>query len=71
MDIDATLFGQIMFAHLLLAGALTYIYARRPSQSAASSVLVIFAWLMPLVGPLCLAIYLAAGRKAAREAGNH
>jgi hypothetical protein len=71
MDIDATLFGQVMFAHLLLAGALTYIYARRPSQSAASSVLVIFAWLMPLVGPLSLAIYLAAGRKAAREAGNN
>lgn len=65
MDINATLFGQIIFAHLLVAGALTYIYARRPSQSAGSRLLVIFAWLMPIVGPLCFAIFLAAGRNAA------
>lgn len=70
MDINATLFGQIIFAHLLLAGVLTYIYARRPSQWAGSSVLVVFAWLMPLVGPLCLAIFLAAGRKAASEVSD-
>lgn len=50
---------------LLLSWALAAVgtiwYARRPGRhSIAISLLVIFAWLMPMVGPVCLLIFLAA-----------
>lgn len=60
MDIDATLFGQIIVVHVLAASALTFIYARQSSHSVGESLLAIFAWLVPCLGPLCFAIFLAS-----------
>ena len=67
MDINATLFGQLMLVHILAAGALTFFYARQSSHSAGASLLAIFAWLMPFFGPLCFAIFLAARTKPKAE----
>ena len=63
MDINLTLLGQLMLVHILAASALTFIYARQSSHSAGESLFTIFAWLVPCLGPLCFAIFLAARRK--------
>ena len=67
MDISLTLFGQIMLVHILAASALTVIYRRRFSPSTGKSILAIFAWLIPLLGPVCFAIFLAARRESSRD----
>ena len=66
MNINLTLFGQLMAIHLLLAGVVTFAYGRSNSPSAGGSILAIFAWLMPLVGPICFSIYLMARRVSKR-----
>ena len=72
MDINLTLAGQIMAIHILLASVVTFIYGRSFSPSAGGSILAIFAWLMPLVGPCCFSIYLIARRESKRgsDGGN-
>ncbi len=64
MDINLTLIGQTMVIHILAAGALTFYYSRRFSPSAGASLLAIFAWLVPLLGPACFAIFLVSKRKS-------
>ena len=66
MNISLTLFGQVMFVHMLAASALTFIYGRRFLPSAGKSVLAIFAWLIPILGPVCFAIFLIATRESSR-----
>lgn len=56
-----------MFLHMLAASALTFIYGRRFSPSAGKSVLVIFAWLVPILGPVCFGIFLIARRESSRD----
>lgn len=60
MEIDLTLVGQTMVIHILLAGLLTFVYGRYFSSSPGGSLLAIFAWLVPIIGPVCFAIYLLA-----------
>lgn len=67
MDINITLIGQVVFVHLLAASALTFIYGRRFSPSAGGSILAIFAWLIPILGPACFAIFLIARRESSRD----
>ena len=66
MNISLPRFGQVMFIHMLAASALTFIYGRRFAPSAGTSVLAIFAWLIPILGPVCFAIYLIARRESSR-----
>ena len=72
MDINLTLVGQLMAIHILLASVVTFVYGRSYSPSAGGSILAIFAWLMPLVGPICFSIYLMARRESRRvNAGDN
>lgn len=66
MEINLTLVGQLMVIHILLASVVTFVYGRRFSPSAGISVLTIFAWLIPFLGPGCLAIFLIARRNRDR-----
>ena len=68
MDINLTLVGQLIVVHFLAASVLTFIYGRRFSPSAGASVLAIFAWLVPILGPVCFGIFLIARRES--ERGN-
>lgn len=53
----------VLFGSFVAAAVATLWYARRPAiRSRGASVLVIFAWLMPVLGPLCLLIFLAAAK---------
>ena len=63
MYINLTLVGQLLVIHILLASVVTFVYGRRFSPSPGISILTIFAWLFPLLGPACLAIFLVARRK--------
>ena len=64
IDVPATLLGKFMFAHLLAASVLTFFYGRRRhSHTAGASILAVFAWLVPLIGPVCFAIFLASSRE--------
>ncbi len=67
MDINLTFVGQTMFVHILAASALTFIYGRRFAPSAGASVLAVFAWLIPILGPACFAIFLVAKRDSSRD----
>ena len=67
MDINLTLFGQIVLVHILAASALTFYYGRRFSSSTGGSVLAIFAWLIPILGPACFAIFLVARRGSSHD----
>ena len=67
MDINMTLAGQIFCVHILMAGGLTFIYGRRFAPSAGMSILAIFAWLVPLIGSACLAVFLVARHKRERS----
>ena len=71
MTINLTLFGQVMFVHLLAASALTFIYGRRFSPSAGKSVLAIFAWLVPILGPVCFGIFLIARVRSSQLKSAH
>ena len=63
MEISLTVLGQVMFIHVLASVVLTYVYGRRFSPSAGMSLLTIFAWLIPIAGPVCFAVYLFARSK--------
>ena len=59
MDINITLFGQLFLFHIVVAAACTAWYARRPSvHTTGSALLVIFAWLIPILGVMCLLVFL-------------
>jgi len=61
MDINMTLVGQSFVCHILVAAACTAWYARRSSaHTTGSALLVIFAWLIPFLGVLCLTVFLIA-----------
>lgn len=61
MEIGLALIGQLFLLHIVAAGVCTAWYARRRSIPALSGTLfVVFAWLIPVVGVLCLVIFLAA-----------
>ena len=61
MDVNPTLLGQSMVLHAVLAAVCTVWYARRRDvHGAGGAVLLVFAWLVPMVGVLCLAIFLVA-----------
>jgi len=61
MDINITLLGQLFVFHILVAAACTAWYARRPSaHTTGGALLVIFAWLIPFLGVLCLTVFLIA-----------
>lgn len=67
MNIDMTVAGQMFFVHMLVASGLTFIYGRRFAPSAGMNILTIFAWLVPLIGPACFAVFLAARHKPERS----
>ena len=59
MDINITLLGQLSLFHVVVAAACTAWYARRPSvHTTGSALLVIFAWLIPFLGAMCLLVFL-------------
>jgi hypothetical protein len=59
MDINITLLGQLFLSHIVAAAACTAWYARRPSvHTTGSALLVIFAWLIPFLGVMCLLAFL-------------
>ena len=67
MDISMTLLGQYMIIHVAVVGALTFLDGRRRNEhSIGASILVIFAWILPILGPICLATFLA-GRRTSKE----
>lgn len=67
MNVDMTLAGQMLCVHILVAGGLTFIYGRRFAPSAGMSILAIFAWLVPLIGSACFAVFLVARQKPERS----
>ena len=59
MDINITLLGQLFLVHIVVSAACTAWYARRPSvHTTGSALLVIFAWLIPFLGAMCLLVFL-------------
>ena len=63
MDINLTLVGQLFVFHIVVAAAGTAWYARRPSvHTTGSALLVIFAWLIPFLGVMCLMAFLIASK---------
>ena len=71
MDINITLLGQLFLFHIVVAAACTAWYARRPSiHTTGSALLVIFAWLIPFLGVMCLLVFLigsASSRASERQ----
>ena len=64
MDVSMSLIGQLLLIHIIVCFTCTVWYARRPSlRTTGGSMLLIFAWLMPVIGVLCRAIFLAAASK--------
>jgi phosphoglycerol transferase MdoB-like AlkP superfamily enzyme len=62
-NISPTPFLIFVLTWLLAAAIGTIWYARRPAlRSIGASVLVVFAWLAPVLGPVCLLIFLAAAK---------
>ena len=60
MYINMTLFGQIVSISLALTVVGTIWFARRKDlHKPAFAILVVFAWLVPVVGPACLLTVLA------------
>jgi hypothetical protein len=58
-----TVLGQYMTVHIVVVGALTFLYGRRKSEhSIGASILVIVAWILPILGPIFLAAFLAGVR---------
>jgi len=67
MDISMSVLGQYAVIHVVVVGALTFLYGRRKSEhSIGASILVIFAWILPILGPIFLAAFLA-GRRTSKE----
>ena len=64
MSINLTLFGQAMLVHVLVVSVLTFVYGRRFSTSAGGSLFAIFAWLIPILGPMCFAMFLVGKRES-------
>ncbi len=63
MNISATLAGQLFLFHIVVAAACTAWYARRPSaHTTGSALLVIFAWLIPFLGVMCLLVFLISSK---------
>ena len=62
-----TLLGQLMVVHILAASTLTFIYGRRAAPSTGGGILAIFAWLIPLFGPLYFGVFLAARRNQSAD----
>ena len=61
MDINLTLVGQTIFASFLAATVASFWYYRRSAaHSTAGALLVVVAWIVPVIGPICLMIFLAA-----------
>ncbi len=61
IEIEAGLFGQIIVVSFLAATAGTVWYSRRPGvHTTAGALLVVFAWIVPIFGPISLLIFLAA-----------
>jgi hypothetical protein len=60
--------GQLLIfiiVWLLSAAIGTIWYARRPAlRSAGVSLLVVFAWLVPMLGSVCLLIFLSAAKSS-------
>jgi 4-amino-4-deoxy-L-arabinose transferase-like glycosyltransferase len=70
MDINLTLLGQILPISLALTIIGTIWFARRKDlHKLAISILVIFAWLIPVIGPACLLSVLAT-RSRTTNAGS-
>ena len=67
MNISPGAFLTYMVIHFVVVGALTFLYGRRKSEhSIGASILVIFAWIWPVLGAICLAAFLA-GRRNSKE----
>ena len=64
MDLSpAQLLLFILLLNFVAVGILTFRYSqRRNLHSFGTGILVFFAWLVPIIGPICLAVFLA-GRK--------
>lgn len=61
MDINLTLLGQMILASFLAATVASFWYFRRSvAHSTIGALLVVFAWIVPIIGPIGLMIFLAA-----------
>jgi hypothetical protein len=61
MTIDASLLGQIILVSFMAAAVGTFWYSRRPdARNTVGALVVACAWIVPLIGPTFLLIYLAA-----------
>ena len=70
MAIDLTLFGQLISISIISTAIGTIWFARRKElHKPAYSILVIFAWLTPVIGPACLLTVLATRSRAAEIDG--
>ena len=71
MDISFTVAGQVLSISIISTVIGTIWFARRNElHNPAYSILVIFAWLIPIIGPACLLTVLASRSRAA-EIGRH
>ncbi len=65
MDINLSLLGQMISASLALSVIATIWFARREElHTPAFAILVVFAWLVPILGPVCLLTILATRKNS-------
>lgn len=70
MDINIGMLGQGLTISLAFTVIGTVWFARRQElHTPAMSILVVFAWLVPILGPACLLTVLATRKSAAETAG--
>ncbi len=70
MDVNLTLLGQVFSISIISTVIGTIWFARRKEMhKPAYSILVIFAWLIPVIGPACLLTVLASRSRAAETSG--
>ncbi|MBT8102501.1 MAG: hypothetical protein KJO95_05990 [Gammaproteobacteria bacterium] len=70
MDINIGMLGQGLTISLALTVIGTIWFARRQElHNPAMSILVVFAWLVPVFGPTCLLTVLATRKSASEVAG--
>lgn len=73
MDISLSMLGQTISISLALSVIATIWFARRDElHTPAFAILVVFAWLVPILGPACLLTILATRKTPPRvEPAKH
>ena len=58
------LYGQLLFTHALIMGAITYFTFDQPGQiTGAEKGFLVLGWLVPVIGPILAGILILLSRK--------